>query len=62
MARIEELKIKFIEWSGFPLEGNNYDDIMAEIQTRSWDLQNEVNQQAKILENMTNEIFPDDNF
>lgn len=49
MALDEEFKKRFTQWCGFDLESDNIEDAEKEIATRQWDLENEINQQAKNL-------------
>lgn len=57
---IEKFRKNFEKWCGFSLESDNYEDIMDEIRRRKWDLECEINQQAKVLESEIKLIFPQD--
>lgn len=59
MNDLEQFKKDFKSWSGFELEATNPQDIYAEITQRQWDLENEINQQAKSLKNQLDRLFPD---
>lgn len=54
---MEELKSKFEQWSGFTLESETLEDILAEIDSRKYQLECEVSDAAKGLRRMAEKIF-----
>lgn len=57
---LKNIKKRFNEWSGFSLESVEKEDIISEIKTRQWDLENEIAQGARILEDLVNKEFNDE--
>jgi len=51
MKELDELKKKVLEWtSGLPIEGETKEELKQGVQSRLWDLQCELDQQATIFE------------
>lgn len=57
---MEKFKKEFREWCGFELEAETKQDIVDEIKTRQWQMECDINAQAKSLNKLLNELLPDE--
>ena len=47
---MEELKKEMLDWTrGLPIEGNTKEELKGSLKARHWDLECELNQEAKIF-------------
>lgn len=53
-------KKDFKSWCGFELESTEKDDIVKEIGTRQWQMECDINAQAKGLKREIDKILPDE--
>lgn len=57
--QLAEFKKRFKEWCGFELEGESKQDIVDEIKTRQWQMECDLNMEAKKLGKRLDEIMHD---
>lgn len=59
-SKLKKFKAEFRSWCGFPLESETLDDIKSEIKSRQWQMECDLNAQAKALTHEIEQIIPED--
>lgn len=59
MKNLLQFKKDFRLWCGFELESTEKDDIVKEIESRQWQMECDINAQAKGLKRAIDKILPD---